>query len=115
MTQKELIDRTRELMLSDLDLMKRKNNDYAGEDDALKNLGLFGFFGVCVRLSDKLMRLVNFAKGKGLLVKCESILDTLQDIRIYAILAEVMFNMEHGLWPLVDPSLPHEGSEDSDL
>jgi hypothetical protein len=95
MKPNELLVRLDSIFSDCYDLAEKKNNDYAGEDNALKNLELFGFLGIAVRLSDKLMRLINFAKGKDLKVTDEGIRDTLQDIINYAALAIVFLDMEN--------------------
>jgi hypothetical protein len=94
MRPSELLSRLRDIFEDCIELATKKNNDYAGEDDALANLGLFGFYGVAVRLSDKLMRLINYAKGKELKIQEEGIRDTLYDIINYAALAIVFLDEE---------------------
>ena len=64
------------------ELHSRKNHDYAGTSDPLKNLRactrleLDPFIGVMVRLQDKWSRIEEFVKSKTLLVKNESVEDT---------------------------------------
>ena len=69
-----------------LDLMVRKNADYACEDDPYRNFKMFGRLGILVRLSDKLSRLRTFEERGRLDVPDESIRDTVLDIINYAIL-----------------------------
>ena len=77
------------LMAEDLALCQKKGADYSPEDDCLANLKEFGLPGIVVRLSDKFARLKNLVlSGKN--PENESILDTLQDIRIYCYLAEIL-------------------------
>lgn len=72
-------------------LMERKNNDYAGSQDAFKNLSMasnaFGVGttpqGIFIRLTDKMSRLANFVSDKEMQVN-ENIQDTLMDIANYA-------------------------------
>ncbi len=79
------------------DLHSRKNHDYAGTADPLKNLlackriGLDPFTGVVVRLQDKWSRLEEFMKSKELLVKDESVIDTLMDNAVYSLLAIILY------------------------
>ena len=82
------------MMDKDMELMAKKGHDYSGDEDCLQNLRDFGFYGVVVRLSDKFSRLRQFAKSGTLSVSGECILDTLKDIRIYAYLAEILYNEE---------------------
>jgi hypothetical protein len=78
------------------DLHSRKNHDYAG-DDPLSNLkmcekgGIAGWKGVVVRLTDKISRLLNFAKKGEFQVKDESVEDTFRDTAIYGILGLILY------------------------
>jgi len=76
-------------------LMVAKNHDYAGADgltpfanfEACEKLGICSTeTGMLVRMCDKFMRLVNFAKSGTLKVKDESAHDTCLDLINYAIL-----------------------------
>ena len=75
----------------------RKNHDYAGDSDPLKNLracerlNLEPFMGVMVRLQDKWSRLEEFVKSGRLMVKDESVLDTLIDNANYSLLAIILY------------------------
>lgn len=79
------------------DLYSRKNHDYAGTSDPLKNLRacerleLDPFMGVMVRLQDKWSRLEEFVKSGKLMVKGESVKDTLMDNAVYSILAIILY------------------------
>jgi hypothetical protein len=77
------------------DLMRQKNHDYAGRsgNDPFANFRRTEQMGVCtteqgflVRLTDKLSRLATFCEGGDLLVKDESVADTLVDVINYAVL-----------------------------
>lgn len=78
------------------ELHSRKNHDYAGESDPLKNLrspkriGIDPFVGVMIRLQDKWSRLEEFLNSKTLLVKNESVEDTLMDNAVYSLLAIIL-------------------------
>ena len=75
-----------------------KNHDYAGEADPLANLreceriNIPAFTGCFVRIQDKYMRLMNFIKSGTLLVKDESVRDTLRDMAVYSILAMILYD-----------------------
>lgn len=73
----------------DLELIRKKGHDYAGNNDAMANFRAFGFLGIVVRMRDKHERLKNFALNKTFLVKSESVIDTLRDLRNYAFLAQI--------------------------
>ena len=79
------------------ELHSRKNHDYAGTSDPLKNLRacerleLKPFIGVMVRLQDKWSRLEEFVKSGKLMVKGESVIDTLLDNAVYSVLAIILY------------------------
>ena len=79
------------------ELHSRKNHDYAGTADPLKNLRackrleLEPFMGVMVRLQDKWSRLEEFVKSGQLMVKNESVIDTLMDSAVYSVLAIILY------------------------
>lgn len=79
------------------ELHSRKNHDYAGTSDPLKNLRackrleLEPFMGVMVRLQDKWSRLEEFIKSGTLMVKSESVIDTLMDNAIYSVLGIILY------------------------
>lgn len=72
------------------ELMKKKNHDYSSVADPFQNFRAFGSYGVLVRLSDKIARLRTFEEKGILMVKDETILDTVQDICNYAIIYYAM-------------------------
>ena len=85
-------------LLDDMaELHSRKNHDYAGTSDPLKNLracvrlDLEPFMGVMVRLQDKWSRLEEFVKSNELMVKNESVIDTLMDNAVYSLLAIILY------------------------
>jgi hypothetical protein len=69
-----------------LELMAKKNHDYASIEDPYRNFRQFGRFGILVRLGDKFARLRSFEEQGELKVQDESIRDTLLDIINYAVL-----------------------------
>jgi hypothetical protein len=86
-----------------LELMTRKNHDYAGRggDDPFANFRRCEAMGVCttpqgflVRLCDKFSRLSTFAEAGQLLVKDEGVRDTCLDIINYAILLAAYVDSE---------------------
>ncbi len=86
-----------EILKDMADLHSRKNHDYAGTSDPLKNLractrlDLEPFMGVLVRLQDKWSRLEEFIKSGKLMVKNESVIDTLMDNAVYSVLAIILY------------------------
>lgn len=97
MTERHGHPRFYELLETISDLHDRKNHDYAGDGDPLKNLracermGIPAWVGAAVRLQDKASRLEQFVKQRELKVKGESIKDTLMDNAVYSILAIVLY------------------------
>lgn len=83
-------DLIRQMFESDMELLRRKGYDYAGEQDALTNLREYGVHGVIVRLNDKINRLKSIDRNGWIEVKTESVSDTLLDISNYAYLARVL-------------------------
>jgi hypothetical protein len=68
-----------------LALARRKNADYAGAADPLKNFRRHGSYGVAVRLDDKICRVATLLEsGKDPQVNDESVEDTCLDIINYA-------------------------------
>ncbi len=84
-----------ELLLQIGKLHSDKNHNYAEDGDPLSNLrecekmGVPAHMGVAIRLTDKFSRYAQLLKGKKDLVG-ESIIDTLMDISIYALLSIVL-------------------------
>lgn len=78
-------------------LTKRKNSDYAGTEDAMKNFKGIEFFtngritvadGIVVRMTDKLQRIANLLTRENQVID-ESILDTCRDLAVYSIILEI--------------------------
>lgn len=79
------------------ELHSRKNHDYAGTKNPLKNLracerlNISSFIGVIIRLQDKWSRIEEFINSGQLAVKDESVIDTLLDNAVYSLLAIILF------------------------
>jgi len=75
-----------------VEITRVKNNDYSSADDPFANFKVVGAMGLSVeqgfvtRMSDKLSRIANFTKNNELLVKDESVEDTLLDLANYCLL-----------------------------
>lgn len=94
MKPEEFFEKFLDLQRRDFDIARQKNHDYAGTKDALDNFREFGFLGVIVRMNDKMKRLIHFVNEGNLEVSNESISDTLSDLRVYAIIAEIIYEQE---------------------
>lgn len=84
-----------------VDLVIKKNHDYAGERDPLLNLRMCEHAGVpawvgisAVRMADKYSRIKNFFETEVLKVASESVEDTLVDLANYSLLCILAFEDE---------------------
>lgn len=73
-----------------LELMGKKNADYASQADPFRNFRMFGGLGVLVRASDKLARLRTFEERDTFSVTDESLRDTILDLINYAVIYYAM-------------------------
>ena len=84
---KEFVSICREMT----DLYDAKNWDYG--DSFGKSFQEWGLPMSCIRLTDKLNRLISFGRGQDMKVNDESVKDTLMDLANYAIMTLVELNM----------------------
>lgn len=92
MTHEEYLEEFKLLFEKKLALTKRKNKDYAGDEDAFSNFELIEVLtkgritavdGMLVRITDKLARITNLL-CQDAAVEDEKLEDTLDDLSIYA-------------------------------
>jgi len=95
MDRKEFIEQLEQNAEDDINIVRKKNQDYAGDTDPFKNFELAEFLGVCstekamlVRMCDKIQRVAN-ATNQDLAVEDETVKDTLSDLRNYANIMQV--------------------------
>ncbi len=95
-----LIESTEKLFAEALATMKKKNADYAGNMDSMKNFQISAQVvnvkmsqGILTRLTDKTTRIGNLIIKEGA-VKEESIFDTVQDLINYAAILHYAQQME---------------------
>ncbi len=95
MNRTELLELHAELCSQAVDLMRGKNNDYAGEEDPFRNLVACERMNICsaqegilIRVLDKISRLINFARGGEL--AHEGAQDSVLDIINYMVLYQGM-------------------------
>lgn len=100
-TQKDFLARLEQLYADNVEISRRKNSDYANDQDPLQNfrvceaLGIPAEIGLIVRMSDKLMRVTNLVKpGRETMVKDESVLDTLSDLANYAMILRILLEQK---------------------
>ena len=94
MTKEEYLDYHRDMCKRMVDITAAKNADYTGSDpDPFGNFSRVDVMGICsveqgflVRMSDKISRIISFVQKGVLLVKDESVEDTLLDLANYCIL-----------------------------
>jgi len=90
-------ERFHEIVKEMVDLHDKKNQDYAGDEYlpnflmCEKHMGIPGWKGCIVRLSDKMSRLMNIAKNDEISVGDETITDTLMDLAVYAIITRILY------------------------
>lgn len=94
MNKEEYIEFHKAVTQTMTDITIRKNHDYTGAaDDPFANFRICESTGICsaeqgflVRMSDKMSRINSFVQQGTLLVKDESVTDTLFDLANYCIL-----------------------------
>jgi hypothetical protein len=94
MTREELFKLHEDMCVSALELMKKKNADYAGGGtDPFANFRRAEAMGVCsteqaflVRMTDKMSRLASYTSRGKLSVEDETVHDTLVDMINYSVL-----------------------------
>lgn len=105
MTRDELFKMHEQMSKTSLEIMKKKNADYAGGGgDPFANFRRAEALGVCsteqaflVRMTDKMSRLSTFANNGKLLVEDEGVQDTLLDLINYSVLlAAYIKDKSHG-------------------
>ena len=89
-------ERFHEIVKEMTDLHDRKNRDYAGTDYLsnflmCERMGIPAWKGSLIRLSDKFSRVINIARTEEISVSDETVVDTLMDLAVYAILTRILY------------------------
>jgi len=90
-------ERFHEIVKEMVELHDRKNHDYAGGDYLSnflmceKHMGIPGWKGSIIRLSDKMARIMNVARDDETSVGVETVTDTLMDLAVYAIITRILY------------------------
>ena len=89
-------ERFHEIVKEMVELHDRKNRDYAGTDYLsnflmCERMGIPAWKGTLIRLSDKFSRVINIAKTEEISVTDETVVDTLMDLAVYAILTRILY------------------------
>lgn len=92
-TREELFKLHQDMCAEALELMKKKNNDYASGSDPFMNFRraeYLGFataeLGVLIRMTDKMSRISTFLKNGDLSLSNESVYDAIIDMVNYSVL-----------------------------
>jgi hypothetical protein len=103
-----------------LDEMKalhaKKHADYgSGTDEyanfhSFKDFGVAPWIGVVLRISEKMARLKSFTRNGRL--ENESVLDSLQDISVLAIIAQILYQEEYGQLHSATPQVESDIGKD---
>ena len=80
------IEKFQAIQIEGLEIFKKKNTDYG------KSYANFGLIGILVRIQDKMNRLINISETNILLVKDETLRDTLLDLQNYSTLALMLYD-----------------------
>lgn len=98
-----LIESTEALFNDALETMKKKNADYSGSSESMRNFRLSAEIakvsmsqGILTRLMDKVTRIGNLLDKEDGEVKDESIFDTIQDLINYAAILYYGVKIEQG-------------------
>lgn len=98
MNREEFVNQLQENVVNDIEIVKRKNSDYANNHDPFQNFRMVQHIGLCsveegivVRMSDKMQRIANLL-NRDAVVCDESIIDTLSDLRNYANILQVFLS-----------------------
>lgn len=97
MTRAEYLAAFEEITTDMLETTRKKNQDYsAGADNAFGNFMMVEHLGISsaevgmlTRMTDKMSRIASFLKNGELLVKDESVYDTLKDLSVYSIIMAI--------------------------
>jgi hypothetical protein len=90
-------ERFHEIVKEMVELHDKKNRDYAGNDYLSnflmceKHMGIPAWKGCLIRLSDKLSRIMNIARTDEIAVSDETVVDTLMDLAVYAIVTRILY------------------------
>jgi hypothetical protein len=93
MTKQEYFEFAEDFFNQCIEISRKKNSDYTGNSDdpfsnfkAVETLGISAEAGFLTRMMDKLKRIASFTTQGQLLVKDESVTDTLRDLANYSCL-----------------------------
>ena len=102
-TQQDLIALHKQMTSNCLDIMIKKNNDYANPEhaknpfanfDASSVFGIHPAMGVLLRVQDKLKRIESFVRNGDLSVTEESWMDSCEDVINYMVLIAGLLQRE---------------------
>ena len=80
-----------------IELFAKKQHDYGPGNISMGGNKELALLGIAIRTNDKVQRLLNILhNNKGETAVTESIIDTLQDLSIYGIIAQIVNNDKWG-------------------
>ena len=118
MTKEQFFDFMKYFYENNIEISKRKNADYTGNDDnpfsnfeSVQLLGIKNEHGMLTRMLDKFKRIASFVNQGSLQVQDESAIDSLADLANYcAIMAAYLRSKNPGAtieeWKSIDEDLP---------
>ena len=78
-------------------LFAKKQHDYGPGNISMGGNTELALLGIAIRSNDKVQRLLNVLQNnKGETAVNETIIDTLQDLSIYGIIAQIVYNKKWG-------------------
>lgn len=92
-------DRFEDVCKEMIALHNKKGIDYGSDDDPYANVrasqgfGVPPWLGAVIRLNDKIIRVQSFVRNGKL--ENESLYDSLRDIAVYGVIAQVLYEEEH--------------------
>ena len=90
-------ERFHEIVKEMIEIHDRKNRDYAGGEYLSnfmmceKHMGIPAWKGCLIRLSDKMSRLMNIARTDEIAVSDGTVIDTLTDLAVYALITRILY------------------------
>ncbi len=105
----QYVDRFDEILAQMSALHAKKGADYGGQNDPYANVrasaefGVAPWIGALIRLNDKITRLKSLLRNGRL--ENESAQNSIQDIQVYAVIMQILYEEEHAAEPEAEPEL----------
>ena len=93
----ETMDEFERINQEQIELFAKKQHDYGPGNISMGGNKELALLGIAIRTNDKVQRLLNILhNNKGKTAVNETIVDTLQDLSIYGIIAQILNNDKWG-------------------